>query len=290
MSEQQETVKGTTLVDGGYLMWTYGPDLFKRRGWQSAKWDYATDQGVVLILDGGSGYRREFYPDYKSGRREKYVDDEGRQEKKASVMEFVNKILEPDPTLTVVRYTGLEADDIIAAWTVRHDGHLKVIGRDKDLIQLGKRNIKLKTHQGEHITVAKFAKSLPKTVKPHVQHAQDVLLCLACLGDKSDSIPRLVPAGLPSLKRFALILQDDDPWGKALTEYGLDLLRNLYLSVLPGPWVFKKVPSPTEVFRYIRRRPEMYYEAPLREDLEADYLKYISKKKSTDKLLWEIGF
>lgn len=286
----KETTKGTTLVDGGYLMWTYGVDTWKRQGWQTAKWDYATSEGVILVLDGGSGFRQEFDPTYKSGRRDKYKDDEDRQAKKDSVIFFVEKILKRDPTLTVVQYEGLEADDVIAAWTIRHPTHLKVIGRDKDLIQLGKRNILLKTHQGDKITVERFAKSLPKTIQPYVTKAEHILLCLACMGDKSDSIPRIVPAGLKALKQFALILQDPDPWGKALEEYGLEVTHNLYLSVLPGPWVFERIPSPTEVFRHIRYNPAMYYQAPLRKDLEDDYQRLVTIKKSADTLLMELGY
>lgn len=287
----EKSDSGTTLVDGGYLIWTYGPDVQKRMGWQQVLWNFTIDTGRVLILDGGSTYRKQYYPDYKSARREKWEEaDPERIAKRESVFEFANKILEPDPRLAVVKYLGLEADDIIAAWCIRHPDQVDVIGTDKDLVQLGDRNIRLKRHDGTPVTAESFRKSLPKTIRPFVS-ASKVLLVIALLGDKSDSIPRLVPPGLKELKQFAKLLQEPTAWELAIKEYGEDeVKRNLYLSILPGPWVFENIPSPDDVLEMMIKVPALYYRQMLREDIEAGYRKYLTMKKKPEEILKELGY
>lgn len=79
---------------------------------------------IIIAADwGGSSYRKEIYPDYKANRKE-LVDAQSPEEKEAARLFFEEyertlEVLDETRQMIVLRYKGVEADDI-AAYVVGH--------------------------------------------------------------------------------------------------------------------------------------------------------------------------
>lgn len=272
--------KFPTLIDGGFLIWTYGPDEHKQAGWQHALWRFTKQDNNTIILDGGSTFRREFYPQYKQHRRDRRAADPERQARTDRVMHFKDKVIAPDTRLQTIVFPDMEADDIIAAWAIRwKHGPMKVIGTDKDLLQLGK-HIDLWKHNGQHVTVESFASRLQKTIKDFVDTPEKILLVITMLGDKSDDVPRIVPPGIKALREFARVLTAPNPWKSVVEMYDKKLIeRNLYLTILPGPWSYALIPTPEQVLEVMQHDPGIYYNQPLRKDIEDKFMELLGDEE-----------
>lgn len=285
------------IVDFGYLSWTFGSHTKRWMGWETAKFQYSKRQNCTLIFDGGKLERTKYFPDYKIRRREKRETDPEQKQRRENVIKFSNEIVLPDANIQWVKYVGLEADDVVAAYCLMYHSDtkkaLEVIGTDKDLVQMGDA-IKLIKHDGEWVTIDNFRKSLQKTVQPFVTEPKDILLLLTLLGDKSDSIPRIAKLGIPGLKVVAKLLQEENPWEKLELFYPLeDVKRNLYLTVLPGPWTYDRVLSPDDVFEMISRGGlSLYYRQTIREDIAQHYIErvHIPAPFNPSKALAELGY
>lgn len=225
----------TQLVDGGYLTWAYGG--MGSKSWPSVRHLYSKKSGSLICMDSQVSARKEFYPLYKSHRKERRLEREAIFEKVKHFQAYVRE----DPSLWKFEVLGLEADDLVGVL----GGSIPVIGGDKDLLQIP--GINLSRITGEVLTCASFMGKQAKTLMAVAQNTpMEILLVLSLLGDKSDDIPRLIPAG--GLNTLAMILRDKNPWRVARSLYGDDLLRNLYLAILPGPWCYDPTPSPEELF------------------------------------------
>ena len=277
MFEEQEMTY-PWLVDGGYLAWVYGPDRDKQLSFINQAWmRYSTRVNCVIVQDGGQLERTKYYPDYKSKRRERYKEDAARLAKKEMVGHFIN-ILNDHPYVNTLKVPGLEADDIVTALPMRHYEPLTVVGTDKDLIQLGEHQIHL-IRKNQFVTdVPYFASGQAKTIQPAITQPYHVLMILSVLGDKSDSIPRLLPTGIKALRTFVPMLESENPFRECYDRFGEEFKRNLYISILPGPWVFKDVPTDDEVLSLMIEEPELYYEQALTDELEEFYLTNILAK------------
>lgn len=157
---------------------------------------------VVIAADwGGSTYRREIFPEYKANRKELYANDTPEQkEATRQFFEEYERVLEHlSSDYTVLRYKGVEADDI-AAWLVNHRADLGfdtiwLISSDRDWDVLVDEN----THRFSYITRKEQTLDTWDYEVPPEQY-----LCYKCLvGDKSDNIP-----GVPGVgpKRAASLL------------------------------------------------------------------------------------
>jgi len=248
------------LVDGGYVSWTYGVDARKASAWDTAKWAFSKNNGAIFLMDSSSSYREDFYPDYKSRRRNQYIDHPERLERKERVDRF-KEMIRADPTLAIAEVEGLEADDLIALYSLMYPFQdITVTGIDKDLLQLRPRIRLFKTDQ-EEVTIKTFANRMQKTLAPHIHTPHDVLLSIAIMGDHSDSIPRLVPPR--QLELFIDVLHHPDPWGRAIQLFGYDeVARNCYLTVLPWPGTYLAKPTPAEVLDWLRQDHYTYVIAP----------------------------
>ena len=196
------------------------------------------------------------------------------------MIKFTTEIVTPDANIQWVKYPGLEADDIVAAYCLMYHSDtqkaLEVIGTDKDLVQMGEA-IKLIKHDGEWVAIDNFRRSLQKTVQPFVTEPKDILLLLTLLGDKSDSIPRIAELGIPGLKVVAKLLQEDNPWDILPLFYPVeDIKRNLYLTILPGPWTYETILSPDEVFTMVREGGlDLYWKQAIRGDIARQYIERV---------------
>lgn len=159
---------------------------------------------VVIAGDwGGSQYRREIFPEYKANRKELYEND--TPEQKAATERFFEEYeatLELlDKSFTVLRYRGVEADDI-AAWIVNHRVELGfdtiwLISSDRDWDLL----VDAHTKRFSYVTRKEQTLDTWDNPVPPEQY-----LCYKCLmGDKGDNIP-----GVPGVgpKRATSLLEE----------------------------------------------------------------------------------
>lgn len=223
------------LVDGGYFSWIYG--TAGRKSWPLIRNEYSMKKGVLFLMDSPSSKRKEYYPLYKSHRSEK------RDPIKHELVQTFQLILREDPSFRKFEVEGCEADDLLAL-LITSGYNLPVIGRDKDLLQIP--GLSLSTISGELVTFFDYSKKLSKRMIPLIRKPSDVLFSLVLLGDKSDDIPRLLPPRKIDLGVQLMSLPD--PWSVARKLFGNDLLRNLWLAVLPGPFCFEEPPDEQELF------------------------------------------
>lgn len=236
------------LVDGGYISWTYGCREGTQTEWETARAWYAHRNGHVILLDHSFSYRQELDETYKSRRAERRSADPEKLATRQRVHDFVQNTIKTDEILRTLEWPGLEADDLVAlaAMSRRTAGPINVVGVDKDLLQLPTTFIKLRKISDERVTIDNYVRRLPQAIRPYVHRGRDLLLCLVLLGDKSDSVVRLLP--LRDFKPLIELLHEPRPFSIACRWFGeFEVRRNVYLTVLPGPWVFQPTPTPAEV-------------------------------------------
>tara|TARA_A200000159_G_scaffold146375_1_gene152681 strand:+ start:37 stop:891 length:855 start_codon:yes stop_codon:yes gene_type:complete len=153
------------------------------RGYRSR---YSEEFGeLVLCYDNKSNWRREYFPNYKHGRR---------KDRKASKLDWgsifdtlhlIKQELEDNFPYKVLEVENAEADDIIAsvvsyvAETPSHYEKVLIVSGDKDFIQLQK-----------HSFVTQYSPTLKKFVNgidPEVYIKEHILK-----GDRSDGVPNFL--------------------------------------------------------------------------------------------------
>ena len=159
---------------------------------------------VFVLGDWGSDYRKELYPLYKSGRVEKRKDQTKEDEENFfEFLEEYNKGLELLKTKhTVIKYKGVEADDIaafIAKYANKDDyDHMWLLSTDADWSLL----INEKVSRFAYTTRKEFTF---ETFEGLVGYPLDDHLSIKVLqGDKSDSIPGIPGVGI---KRAAALVK-----------------------------------------------------------------------------------
>ena len=135
------------------------------------------DADVILAWDSKHYWRRDYYPQYKAGRRK------GRQESDLDWNEIfgvTNKIrdeIKENMPYKSVEVYGAEADDIIAIVSNSYD-KVMIVSSDKDFIQLHKENVK----QWSPVTKQEVNGHDPDTyIKEHVLK-----------GDSGDGVPNVL--------------------------------------------------------------------------------------------------
>ena len=242
------------LVDGGYISWIYGSSYERMGSWSNGgRLKFRRSRGAILLIDSPHSFRQDHSPHYKERRVTRRIENPEWTEKTALVNEF-KADLPADPSLDIIQIDGCEADDLIAILAGQQmlPFPISVVGVDKDLLQLGTyENFRMKRVTGERMTIGQYASRLPKQAFPFVQTPEAVLLSLILLGDKSDSIPRLIPPR--ELHIFQSIMKDSlgngSVWKKAYRMFGKAFLENLYLTILPGPFVYRENFSPQAVYQ-----------------------------------------
>lgn len=229
---RQERLRATggwdMLVDGGMMSFMVAVNLF------GASWyDVRDDYRESLIINDDRTARKDFYPEYKSGRKVKRDADPKKAEGYKRVREFRN-YLKTDNTVNVIQLPSCEADDLIVALSYRFPD-AKLQATDKDISVAPGCFNRMWNFKGEKPSPL-WAK-LPK-YQQNVKLAPGALYLLQSLtGDKTDSIPRLLPS------RSAKPIWEDayDPqdtlqsYWNFYEIYGDDLLRNLNLVLIPTP-------------------------------------------------------
>ena len=142
------------------------------------KSDYVeNDADVILAWDSKHYWRRDYYPQYKAGRRK------GRQESGLDwneIFEVTNKIrdeIKENLPYKSVEVYGAEADDIIAVVSNSYD-KVMIVSSDKDFIQLHTGSVK----QWSPVTKQEVNGHDPDTyIKEHVLK-----------GDSGDGVPNVL--------------------------------------------------------------------------------------------------
>jgi 5'-3' exonuclease len=93
---------------------------------------------LVCADKGSSSFRRELYPEYKANRKEKFAQQTPEEAQEfLEFMEDYEQALElVAEVYPVIRYQGVEADDIISVIAQTIPNHIWIVSTDKDLDQL----------------------------------------------------------------------------------------------------------------------------------------------------------
>lgn len=228
------------VADGGYLSWLYGSSTLRHQAWPPK---FIGRKPVIMMDSIEPLFRKIRRPTYKEGREIKRDGDSDTADRTQMVREFRNLIVEEDGRFRFIRLPGLEADDLVALacwWYARPQSPVKVMGVDKDFLQL-ESNIDLKDKDNVQIDYSRFLARLPLALQGEFHSGWQVLLTLCSMGDKSDSIPRLLPPrnlGLPYLNEWLYNSSRNEAFVAAYQMMGEPFLDNLYDVILPDPELF----------------------------------------------------
>lgn len=237
------------IADGGYLSWLYGSAEIRHQAWPPK---FVGNKPLIVMDSRGPLFRKQRNPGYKVGREEKRENDPEWKDRTPMVHNFREIIEEEDGRFRFVRIEGLEADDLVAlaSWYRRRKINkptkpLYVMGIDKDFLQLGNL-VHITDKDGIPVQYWRFQRRLPVALqRPLITEGWQVLLTLALMGDKSDSIPRLLAPRTPGLsflnELYSCTLRQ--AFERAFDEYGRPFLANLYDVILPDPHIFGMDPG-----------------------------------------------
>ena len=143
---------------------------------------------IVIAADqGGSVYRREIFPEYKANRKELYKDDTPAQKEiTRKFFDEYERVLEAcDREFTLLRYNGVEADDIAAHIVAKRAelgyDQIWLISSDRDW------DLLVGTHVHRFSTVTRKEQTLDTWDNPVSPKYYLTYKCL--IGDKGDNIP-----------------------------------------------------------------------------------------------------
>src|SRR6056300_380890 len=145
---------------------------------------------VIIAADwGSSSYRKELYPDYKQNRKDKFAEQ--TEEERIAFEEFFEEFEAALDVLaeeyTVLRYKGVEADDIAAHLVKYKDKYgfenIWLISSDRDWDLLIQENV------GRFSYVTRKEVTLDNW-REHYEIPVDKYISFKCLtGDKGDNVP-----------------------------------------------------------------------------------------------------
>lgn len=225
-----------SLCDGGYLAGTYGSGPWGVNAWSSSRALYSMVAGSLIMMDSIESHRKNFDPDYKAQRAERAEHDEHKAEVRENMRRFRQENLLGDGSLRTLHVNGFEADDLLAIAVAHNVGAgkpVKIIGADKDLLQLPANLMYIVRTDNTAVTIENFASKQAKAIQHLITMPWHVLLTLAMFGDKSDNIPRAVPAR--SGGSYADLYRMSKPFSTAAKRLGQTFINNLWLAVLPSP-------------------------------------------------------
>lgn len=173
----------------------------------SFKKSYKCDKLIIAGDMGSSKYRKALYPEYKQNRKDKYED-----QTEAEAAEFEEFLLEvgriiqryvDDGTYPVLRFAGVEADDIAAYVTAKRKKYcldqIWLISSDRDWNLLVDEGVS----QFSYVTRKEFTVD---NWREHYDFERDDYISIKCLmGDSGDNVP-----GVPGIgpKRALQLVQE----------------------------------------------------------------------------------
>ena len=175
---------------------------------------YDSDRILIAADWGSSSYRKELYPEYKQSRKDKFAEqtDEEKMAFEAFFEEFEETLeLLAEEGMTVLRYKGVEADDIAAHLVKNREKYefefIWLISSDRDWDLLIGEGI------GRFSYVTRKEVTL-ETWNDFYDCTPEEYISLKCLtGDKGDNVP-----GIPGIgpKRAVGLIKE---YGNAMNVY-----------------------------------------------------------------------
>lgn len=189
---------------------------------QSLAASYKCEKIIITADQGSSSYRKNLDPGYKMNRKEKYAEqtEEEAAAFKAFFQEYEKTLAALENMYPVLRYDGVEADDI-AAHLVKFQAHY---GLDKVWLVSSDRDWDLLIND----TVSRFSYVTRKEVtkdnwRDHYNVSIEEYISLKCLtGDAGDNVP-----GIPGVgpKRAQGLIEQ---FGDAMSVYDAVPLAGAY--------------------------------------------------------------
>jgi len=143
---------------------------------------------VIIACDAGSSWRREIHPDYKQNRRDKQLTQTQYEKEifEEFIAEFNRAIERTDSTKwLVLRYSGVEADDIaayICKLASRENKNVWLVSSDKDW------NLLVDTHVSQFSYVTRKEYTYDNWDE-HYDFSIDEYISIKCLqGDLGDNV------------------------------------------------------------------------------------------------------
>jgi len=96
------------VIDGGYLTWVYGSQVWGFNSWNTARLNYVDD---IWCMDSPNLIREQEFPTYKEHRREKAAEDPEMAERKERVREF-RDVIYSDPSIRTLEIPGAVTPEV----------------------------------------------------------------------------------------------------------------------------------------------------------------------------------
>jgi 5'-3' exonuclease len=132
---------------------------------------YGCGQILICADKGSSTFRRGLYPEYKANRKEKFAQQTPEEAQEfLEFMEDYEQALElVAEVYPVIRYQGVEADDIISVITRSIPNHVWIVSTDKDLDQLiSNRTSRFSYITRKEITIENFRETYGCDVEEYI--------------------------------------------------------------------------------------------------------------------------
>lgn len=200
---------------------------------------------IIVLADGGSKNRRHIYHDYKGDRRRKTeaLSDEEKQDFSNFIEEFNNTLEKLSTIGLVLKYKGVEADDIVANIVCEFPNefeHTWMISSDRDWDLLITDSIsRFSTVTRKEITLETWHDFYPYEPEDHIS-------IKVLMGDKGDTVPGA--DGIGEKRAYTLVktygtafdvldalpLPGTQAYIKNLNNFGEQILTNYELMDLPS--------------------------------------------------------
>jgi len=186
---------------------------------QSLAKSYNCEKIIIAADQGSSSYRKTLYPEYKQNRQE--LRNAQTPEERDQFLEFIEeyeRVLLSFPSAPVLRYRGVEADDIAAylASNSRKYGvaHVWLISSDKDW------DLLVNEHTSRFSYVTRKEVTLDNW--PYDVDPEHYISYKALMGDTGDNIP-----GIPGIgpKRASSLIKEH---GSAMDIYDMCPINSKY--------------------------------------------------------------
>ena len=215
--KDKESFSNTLIVDGLNLAFRYKHNKTKKfaneymKLIQSLANSYNCNK-LIVLADGGSYYRKNIFPEYKNNRKE--LIEKQTEEEKQEFLEFLDDFNDTlkliDSTYTVIKFMGVEADDIAAYITKKYTDklqHVWLISSDKDWDLLINNNVSRFSYRTRKETTI-------DTWNQHYSYnPEDHISIKVLIGDSGDNIPGVNQIGI---KRAESLIKQ---YGSALNIY-----------------------------------------------------------------------
>jgi 5'-3' exonuclease len=162
---------------------------------------YGCGQILICADKGSSTFRRGLYPEYKANRKEKFAQQTPEEAQEfLEFMEDYEQALElVAEVYPVIRYQGVEADDIISVITRSIPNHVWIVSTDKDLDQLiSNRTSRFSYITRKEITIENFRETYGCDVEEYIS-------IKVLQGDAGDNVKGI--EGVGPKRALALIRQ-----------------------------------------------------------------------------------